>query len=385
MKKIAIVTTHPIQYYAPLFKLLAKEKEFELKVFYTWSQSQSEKYDPGFGKTIEWDIPLLDGYSFEFVENISKNPGTHHYKGIVNPKLNEKIEDFGADAVLIIGWSFDSHFKAMKYFKGKIPVIFRGDSHLLDSVSKIKNLIRKISLRYIYSFVDYALYVGKNNKEYYKFCGLKENQLIYAPHAIDNNRFQDPDNVFKTKAYEWREKIGIPQNGIVFLFAGKFEPKKRPDLLVNSFIKAGIPNTFLILMGNGEMEKELISLSKAHEKRIYFLPFQNQSIMPIAYRMGNVFCLPSQGPGETWGLAVNEAMVCGLPILVSNKVGCAADLIEQGKNGFVFTSNDFNDLTDKINSMGNEQILFEMSLKSSEKIKNWNLNSVVQSIHDLLI
>ena len=384
MKKIAIVTTHPIQYYAPLFKLLAKEKELELKVFYTWSQSQSGKFDPGFGKTIEWDIPILDGYSFEFVENISKDPGTHHYKGIVNPNLNVKIEDFGADVVLVIGWSFDSHFKTMKYFKGKIPVIFRGDSHLLDSVGLIKNLIRKISLRYVYSFVDYALYVGKNNKEYYKFCGLKENQLVYAPHAIDNDRFQDPNNVYKTKAFEWREKIGIPKDGIVFLFAGKFEPKKRPDLLINSFIKAGMPNTFLILMGNGEMEKELISLSKAHEKRIYFLPFQNQSIMPIAYRMGNVFCLPSQGPGETWGLAVNEAMVCGLPILVSDKVGCAVDLIEQGKNGFVFTSNDFNDLTDKIKLLGNVQIVSDMSLKSSEKIKNWNLNSVVQSIHNIL-
>ncbi len=384
MKKIAIVTTHPIQYYAPLFKLLSKEREFNVKVFYTWSQSQSAKYDPGFGKTIEWDIPLLNGYSFEFVENISKDPGTHHYNGIINPQLVEKIENFGAEAVLIVGWSFDSHFKVMKYFKGKIPVIFRGDSHLLDPIGKIKNLIRKISLRYIYSFVDYALYVGKNNKDYFQFCGLKENQLVYAPHAIDNDRFEDTNGQFKLKACEWRKNLGIPDDGIVFLFAGKFEPKKRPDLLIDSFIKANATNSYLVLMGNGELEKELLKLSEGYEKRIYFLPFQNQSIMPIAYRMGNVFCLPSQGPGETWGLAVNEAMVCGLPVLVSDKVGCAADLIEQGENGFIVKSNDGNDLVNKMKIMCNEQIVSEMGKKSQEKIKNWNLNSVVQSIHNIL-
>src|ERR1700722_3761487 len=100
MKKLAIVTTHPIQYYAPWFKLLAKSKIVLPKVFYTWGQSQQgTNYDPGFGKKVEWDIPLLEGYDHSFVENIAAKPGSHHFNGIVNPGLINEINKWQPDAI----------------------------------------------------------------------------------------------------------------------------------------------------------------------------------------------------------------------------------------------------------------------------------------------
>ncbi len=168
MKKIAVVTTHPIQYYAPWFKLLAQRKNVEVKVFYTWSQSAEEVKDNIFGKTIKWDIPLLEGYNYEFIENLSKNPGTHHKNGIDCPELIGKITKWKPDAVLIFGWYLKSHLEAMKFFTGKIPVWFRGDSTLLDDKLGLRQVLRKYFLTYIYRFIDKAFYVGSQNKAYFK-------------------------------------------------------------------------------------------------------------------------------------------------------------------------------------------------------------------------
>ena len=131
MRNLAIITSHPIQYNAPLFKLISERKKIKIKVFYTWEQSKEKVFDEKFGKEINWDIPLLEGYDYTFVKNISKKPNSGSFKGVINPTLNKEIENWKADAILVFGWNHHSHFKAMRYFKGKIPVYFRGDSTLL--------------------------------------------------------------------------------------------------------------------------------------------------------------------------------------------------------------------------------------------------------------
>ena len=181
--KLTIITTHPIQYYAPVFQLLAKS--LELKVFYTAGEQSITKYDKGFKKSIEWDIPLFEGYEYEFLENIAKNKGSHHFKGIVNPKAIQHIKAYQPDAILIYGWAYSSHLKIMRHFKSKIPIYFRGDSTLLDRQTNFKNILRRILLKWVYSHVDKAFYVGNANKAYFKKYGLKEHQLIFAPHAMD--------------------------------------------------------------------------------------------------------------------------------------------------------------------------------------------------------
>src|SRR5690606_24455591 len=190
MKKLAIIITHPIQYYAPVFKLLAAQ--CHVKVFYTWGEKAIKpKHDPGFGKAIAWDIPLLGGYEYEFLENTAANPGSHHRKGIINPHIIKRIVAFEPQALLVYGYAYDSHFRAMRYFKGKIPVWFRGDSTLLDHADALKSLVKSIYLKWVYQYIDKAFYVGSNNKAYFKKYGLKEEQLVFAPHAIDNLRFAE--------------------------------------------------------------------------------------------------------------------------------------------------------------------------------------------------
>ncbi len=373
MKKLAIITTHPIQYYAPIFKLLNDRNKIQIKVFYTWSQSKNKLFDKDFGKEIKWDIPLLNGYNYTFVNNTSKNDGVHHFFGIKTPQLIKHIKDWQADFILVFGWNFHSHLKVIRHFKGKTPVLFRGDSTLLDETKNIKTLIRRVWLKWVYKHVDTAFYVGKNNKKYYKKHGFKEGNLIFTPHAIDNNRFYDKSNTFKEKAEKWKNKLGFSKNDLVVLFVGKFETKKNPLLIIN--IAKRFPKLKFFFVGNGILEEQMKHKAVSN---IFFIPFQNQSIMPIVYRLGNIFVLPSQGPGETWGLAVNEAMACGLPILVSDKVGCAIDLVKNNENGYIFKSNGIDDLSKKLDLITNNIKAFGINSKTI--IQNWNFNKIAEAI-----
>lgn len=385
MKKLAIISTHPIQYYAPLFQLLASGKNTEIKVFYTWGDKAKGKiFDPGFGKEREWDIPLLDGYEHEFVTNISSNPGSHHFNGIINPGLISRIKLYQPDAILVFGWNFQSHLKVMRYFKGKIPVLFRGDSTLLDRQSILKKKIRTIFLTWVYKHIDYALYVGTNNKDYFIQSGIKPKQLFFAPHAIDNKRFNDIDGIYQEKAGKMREALKISRDAVIFLFAGKMEPKKDPEILIKAFLAVNNPGAHLIIVGNGYLEK-VLKESYSEVQNLHFMDFQNQSAMPVIYYAADIFVLPSVGPGETWGLAINEAMACKRAILASTKVGCAIDLVAEGKNGYIFEAGNIDSLIEKMDFfLQNKKKLWEMGEWSSNKIQHWDISVLVGSIQTIL-
>ncbi len=385
MKKLAIVTTHPIQYNAPLFRLLNKRKKLDIKVFYTWGQLEHDKkYDPGFGKDVEWDIPVLDGYDFTFVTNVSTRPGSNHFKGIDNPSLIRDIEKWDPDAILVFGWSFKSHLKALIYFSDKKNVLFRGDSNLLDETNgfSIKKTARRVFLKWVYSHVDVALFTGSANKNYYLKHGLTTGQLVFAPHAIDNKRFANDTNKDK------RLQLKIPEDGIVFLFAGKFENKKNPSILLDAFIQLNDPRTYLLLVGNGKLERELKcrvnTINFYIKNRIFFLDFQNQFAMPSIYKTGDVFVLPSAGPGETWGLSVNEAMACSRAVLVSDRCGCYLDLVENGINGFVFSSEDISSLAGKMKILVTESNIKKMGMASEKIIQKWNYERVCDAIEEAI-
>jgi len=380
--RLAIITTHPIQYYAPLFKLLHQRGAIEIKVFYTWGESAMSKYDPGFDKQVDWDIPLLEGYPYEWVENTAAKPGSHHRKGIVTPGLTAQVMAMQPDAVLIFGWAYSSHLQAMRYFKNRIPVYFRGDSTLLDKQNKLKTLLKSLYLKRVYKNIDHAFYTGTNNKAYFKSFGLKDNQLTFAPHAVDNDRFSvvAPDQVTAL-----RSNLNISEQDILILYAGKFEEKKDPMLLVDAFLQLNRANCHLLMAGNGALQSALKQKAKS-AANIHFMDFQNQSYMPVLFHTCDLFCLPSKGPGETWGLAVNEAMACGKPVLVSDKVGCAIDLIKPGHNGAIFTSGNERDLLSHLTVLTSSKAqLKSLGENAGATIKNWSFTKITEAIENKLL
>ncbi|MEO7117259.1 MAG: glycosyltransferase family 4 protein [Caldimonas sp.] len=352
-----------------MFKLLQERGIIRAKVFYTWGEKVLEqKYDPGFGKNIQWDIPVLDGYEYEFMENIAKDPGSHQFKGIDNPFLIESIEKWNADAVLVYGWSFKSHLKVLRYFHGKIPVFFRGDSTLIGRRNNLKNIFKTAFLKWVYSHVDKALYVGTRNKDYFLEFGMKHDQLVFCPHAIDNTRFM-VNNGYSEKAAEWKSALNVRLLATGFLYAGKLDDNKNVRLLLETFIKVPGDN-YLIIAGNGILENEFKNSFSSYQN-IYFLPFQNQEMMPVLYRMADIFVLPSKS--ETWGLGINEAMACGRVVLVSDSCGAAKDLVREGVNGYTFQSGNGEDLSRKMLMLTQQKNdLKKMEESSLTIIKEWN-------------
>ena len=379
MKKLAIVSTHPIQYNAPWFSLLQQRGNVQVRVFYTWSQTeQGPKYDPTFKRVVEWDIPLLNGYDYEFVPNISKDPGSHHFKGVDNPTLIRQVEKWQPDAVLVIGWSYKSHLTCMRYFKGKVPVLFRGDSTLLDETKGIKTLIRRIFLTWVYRYIDKALYVGTNNKAYFKAHGVSEKKLVPAYHAIDNDRFASLSAEQETALETFRNELGIKKTNFVVLFAGKFEEKKNPFFLLELAKQIPDPAFVFLLVGNGELEEKL-KAEAAADSRVKFLPFQNQSLMPVVYSLGHVLLLPSKGPGETWGLAANEAMATGLPVILSTKTGGAVDLVKN--NGLAFDLHDTTRVGNYLVELKNRPENWDAARQASlQHIQNFSFTALAQAV-----
>jgi glycosyltransferase involved in cell wall biosynthesis len=377
MKRLAIITTHPIQYNAPLFRLLNERKRIKVKVFYTWGQSKDAVFDARFGVQRSWDIPLLEGYEYEFVKNTSKQPDSNRFWGVVNPGLIKQLKQEEFDAVLVYRWSLFSHLRILRSFGDSPQLFFRGDSHLLKLQSGLRGVIKDWLLRLVYQKVDKVFYVGEHNKVYYQQFGVKEEQLIYAPHAIDNDRFaMDADN-WEEKARKERAALSIPPNSIVFLYAGKFYEVKQLDLLIDVFKQLKGDQYRLLLVGNGEQEKQLRA-SAADDDRILFQPFRNQSEMPLVYRLGDVFVLPSKS--ETWGLAVNESMASSRPAIISDACGCAPELILQGETGLVFNSTDANDLLKQMQYFNTTEKARKMGEQSLEHIKHFTLERVATAI-----
>jgi glycosyltransferase involved in cell wall biosynthesis len=331
--RLAIVATHPIQYYAPWFRHISRHTDS--KVFYLWDPRRDGNIDPGFARSVEWDLPLLEGYESEWVPNIATRPGTHHFAGIRNPELRSRLKAWEPDAVLLMAYNYLGLIPFIEGWRS-CPLLFRGDSHRLVPQTGWKSAARLWLTRRIFRRFAACLYVGEANKAYYRHQAVTEEKLFFSPHAVDNDRWQNAAHEALLQADAWRSGHGIPPDAVVFLFAGKFIAKKNPDRLVRAFhrleVRAGQSPPWLVIAGDGPMRSEVQALVGTHP-RIMMMPFHNQTEMPALLAKGDVVVLPSEGPGETWGLIINEAQNLSRAVLVSSHVGCAADLVREGAGG----------------------------------------------------
>lgn len=364
LERLAIISRHPVQYYAPLFRLMAQRHD--IKVFY-YRPRIPGNYDKGFNCRIAWDVPLLDGYSYEFTHNL------------------KDITKYRPTAIMVYGWAYLSHLRIIMHFSKKLTLLFRGDSNLLDESGPWKRMIKTCVLKKVFSKVHHALYVGCNNKIYFQKYGLQSNQLVYVPQAVDNERFSADRQPEATRI---RTAIGVREEDVLILYTGKFIPKKNPEILLRAFSALQLPGVHLLFVGAGILEQKLkqsavLCQGKNLRAAIHFLPFQNQQRMPAIYQSCDLFCMPSKGPAETWGLAINEAMAAGKAILASSMVGSAIDLIDDG-NGRIFQARNLDDLKSKLFEMLScKAQLAQMGKASKVKIRQWTYEHQIKAIYGI--
>ncbi|MBD2491096.1 glycosyltransferase family 4 protein [Aulosira sp. FACHB-615] len=383
--KLSIITSHPIQYYAPWFRHLNNHSDVQIKVFYLWDFGVTKKLDAGFKQVLQWDIPLLDGYEYEFVPNVSKQPGVRHFWGLQNPSLISQVKAYSPDAVLLMNYNYASIYNFLwKWNSHKAPLLFRGDSHRLLKSTGVKAWARQQFITQIYRRFAACLYVGKANYEYFQYHGLPNHNLFFSPHAVENDRFISQADHAKQQAIIWKQELGIPSDHAVILFAGKFEPKKRPLDLLQAFVAANLSQVSLLFVGAGPLETDL-KTSAAQHSNIYFAPFQNQTLMPRTYAIADLFVLPSYGASETWGLAINEAMCLSRPVIVSSHVGCAQDLIHHQHNGLVFPAGNVSALTSSLQeAFSDRQRLRHWGEESQKIVSQYSYTQASQGLKQAL-
>ena len=327
---------------------MACRDDLDLRVFFTWHAGDAPTFDRGFRERFAWDIALTEGYGFERVPNTAADPGTHHFFGLRNPSLVDRVAAWAPDAVVVHGWAWLSHLQALRAFRRLgIPTLFRGDSHLLDNARHGPRwLLKRWLLSHVFAWPTGFLVVGSANRAYYEAFGVAPERLHQCPHTIDVGRFANSADALELEALRWRQQLNIPEDRTVLLYAGKFEPKKCPVELMRLVLRRRDWDLVLVMVGGGELQSGVDTIAAADPARFRVLPFQNQSRMPVVYRLGELFVLPSSY-GESWGLAVNEAMACGRPVLVSDRVGCAADVVD-ADCGRIFPWRDLNALEQAI-------------------------------------
>ena len=346
--RLAVVLSHPTQYYSPWFRWLQANTALQVRVFYLWQFGVTAQPDPGFQTTIKWDVDLLSGYDHEFVPNAARSPGTGHFWGLRNPTLTARLAAWQPDSVLLFGYAYASHLRVIAWARRlDVPLIFRGDSHFLGRPSP--GWCRARLLRLLYRQFAAVTYVGHANRDYFATLGVPANRLFFAPHAVNHELFDPARAEPRAAAAALRRELGIAPDSRVVLFAGKFIPAKQPHELLEAFLALDRPGTALVFVGDGPEAAALrLAARAAPPGRVHFLPFANQTEMPSRYLLADVFALPSRGLYETWGLAVNEAMHLGRPCLVSDRVGCQQDLVRDGETGWVFRADDQSHLREKL-------------------------------------
>lgn len=386
MVNLAYVVSHPIQYQAPLLRFIASQQDINLTVFFLSDISLKSYKDRGFGEDIKWDVPLLDGYNYEFLPAISSRNRLSFWQPI-NYGLARRLRVGKFNALWVHGYGHLSCIQAIiTAYRLGIKVLMRGESNLISAPrSSLKHLLKDSFIKQLFAICDGFLCIGSLNREYYRHYGIPEDRLFSMPYAVDNTFFQERAVEARSKRESFRSSLGLQPGRPIILYASKLMVRKHPMDLLEAYIQLspdGIqePKPYLLYVGNGEEREHLEARAAATSwNSIHFLGFQNQTKLPAFFDLCDVFVLPSTY--EPWGLIVNEVMNAGKPIIVSDQVGCATDLVRNGENGFVFPVRDILSLAKALDTiLRNPEKAKWMGKMSLERISKWGFSEDLKGI-----
>jgi glycosyltransferase involved in cell wall biosynthesis len=336
--RLAIVTTHPVQYQVPWYRALANRPGVDLSVLYAMIPD-SRQQGAGFGVEFQWDIPLLDGYRHEVLTNVAAAPSVTTFFGCDTPELAERLRG-RFDCVIVNGWVSKVCLQALWTCRRLgIPCIVRGESNALRPRPAWVRSMHRILLRQYVAF----LAIGRSNQDFYLANGVGRERIFDGPYCVENDRFAAATAQAMDGRSAIRGRWRIDAETAVFLFCGKFVEKKRPLDVLRALRQARLaseaPRVHVIMAGDGPLRPACEEFARHDDLPVTFTGFLNQTQIVDAYVAADCLVLPSDY-GETWGLVVNEAMACGRAAIVSDHVGCHPDLVLSGRTGEVFPFGD---------------------------------------------
>lgn len=352
--KLAIIVSHPIQHFAPVYQLLGNSDHIELVVFYYSGAGAKEHFDRDFGVKYRWDIDLLNGYRSKILKPNEPVSGIGFW-AMDCPTLTENLNKENPNVVLVYGYASRLQWRAWNWArKNKKKLLYFSDSTLEGYQRSLwKQIIKAVPVRRFFKAIDIFLAVGDNNIEYLKHYGASKSRIRRCPLSVDLKRFQaikaeDIPNLRQSLRLQYK----IEQDVFVVLFSGKLIPRKRPmDLLEASIaLRKSGRNVVAVFVGAGELMsslKEEIEHSKMPESA-RFLGFVNQQDIVGLQYAADAFAMTSEK--DPHPLVVTEAAACGLPIISSDRVGCVGptDTVQEGINAVVYPCGDIESLKSSI-------------------------------------
>jgi len=386
--RIAVLNSHPIQYFAPLYAYLNAAPDLDVTALYLSDFSIRGGRDPGFGQHVKWNLDLLAGYRSVFLGDAARTREPGGFWSLVAPQVWSELRSGRHDVLWLHGHNYAASVIALMAAKSVgIPILMRGDTHLGVPHGAIKSLLQRPVMGALYRGCDRLLAIGSANAAFYRAMGVPEHKIFLAPYCVDNDRFMRsaiPTNDQKTQT---RKQYNVPVDRPLVLYVGKFTPGKRPGDLLRAVRRLKTERNWpftVVMVGCGELEQELRAFCAEHAlDNVVFTGFVNQLELPALYAASDVFVLPSEQ--DRWGLAVNEAMCASLPIVVSREVGCVTDLVKDGVNGYTPAAGDIDGLTRALRCLiEDEDLRRHQGRASLARIRQWGYRQCLEGIRSAL-
>lgn len=385
MKKLAVISTHPIQYFAPIWKILASTSGVSVHVFYASDHSVRGAVDQQFGVPVKWDVPILDGYPHTFMAHSSLFERYFSFFELDRTDVDEVLKKGNFDSVLIHAYDRHLHWRALRAARRNgIRVLLRAEATDSAGILRhpLKRMIRRRVLKRFYSGVDAFLSIGAGSTRHYLKHGVDESRIFFSPYCVDSQLFEQQRSEFSHMRRQTRYDLGFGENDFVFMFSGKMIEKKNPLLIGDALERMPhLDRIGLLTVGEGNLRAGFETMTKRSlGNRAAFVGFVNQSHLGKYYTAADALILPSSW-GETWGLVVNEAMIFGLPVIVSDTVGCREDLVISGETGYIFHAGDSGALAKAMTQLAeNRERAKSIGMAAAELVKRYSVEAATNGI-----
>jgi len=371
--RVLVISSHPVQYHVPILRRMAVRPDLELHVAFCTLRGAEAAHDPEFGATVKWDVPLLNGYSWTHVPN--RGSGSEGFFGLWNPGIWKMIREGHFDAVICYTGYLRATFW-IAYLAAKISgaaFLFGTDATTLTPLDgrMWKRGIKRLFWPLLFRLADQVTVPSTGGVELMRSLGLADERVTLTPYVVDNDWWLAQSAGVDRAAV--RTSWGAASDETVVLFCAKLQPWKRPADVLQAFARANLSKAFIVFAGEGPLRKQLASeaIALGVASRVRFLGFANQTQLPAIYTAADLMVLPSSY--DAFGVVVNEAMLCGCAVAVSDRVGAARDLVEQGRTGFVYRCGDIDALAEVLRQAVNERAkLSEMGRAARARMTTWS-------------
>jgi glycosyltransferase involved in cell wall biosynthesis len=385
--RLAYLVSHPIQYQAPLLRLVDAHPEIALHVYYMDDPGSRLARDREFGVPVQWDIPLREGYISTILRNRSPIPNSDRFLRFIHPEMLRVLTRERYDALIVHGYAHATEWLAFLGARlSRTPILLRGESTLLGRRRRWVESAKRLLLgRILLPRIQGVLAIGTLNREFYRAYGVPDERIFSVPYAVDNSRFQAEAERLRRTRTALRDAQGWPANLPVILFSGKLITKKRPMDLLLAYAKVVCDRPAgLVFLGEGTHRARLEAEAKRrHLPMVTVTGFVNQTEIPRWYAAADIFVLPSGY--EPWGLALNEAMCFDLPVIASDAVGAAPDLVRHEENGFVYPAGDIDALAEALRRLlDDSERRLRMGARSRAIVTAFSYEADVQGILEAL-